>query len=64
MYLKFTCFFRDDLNVNFSDDDASSSAKVVDPNAFQNIQTKNEQVLIYIYYNDYGSISKVNNNSI
>lgn len=42
-------FFREDLNVNFSDDDvACGSAKVVDPNASQNIQTKNEQVLIYI----------------
>lgn len=57
--------FSDDFNVNFSDDDASSSAKVVNPNVFQNIQTKTEQVMIYVhlYYNDLGSMRKVNNNS-
>ncbi|XP_065925664.1 uncharacterized protein [Magallana gigas] len=31
---------REELNVTFSDNDACSSAKVADPNDFQNIQTK------------------------
>ncbi|XP_065925084.1 prion-like-(Q/N-rich) domain-bearing protein 25 [Magallana gigas] len=34
---------RDEFNVKFSDNDACSSAKVVDPNAFQNMHTKDEK---------------------
>lgn len=33
-------FFRDELNIKFSDNDA-----VVDPNAFQNIHTKDGKVI-------------------
>lgn len=46
MYLRFMGFFRDEFNVKFSDNDACSSAKVVDRNAFQNMHTKDEKVMI------------------
>lgn len=60
-----SCFFRDEFNVKFSDNNACSSAKVVDPNAFQNTQTKDEKVMMNFYIIDYiSSISEEDNNSI
>lgn len=52
MYLRFMVFFRDELNVKFSDTDACNSAEVVDPNALQNIQTKDEKVMMNFYIMD------------
>lgn len=46
MNLRFMGFFRDEFNVKFSDNDACSSAKVVDPNAFQNMHTKDVKVMM------------------
>lgn len=64
MYLRFM-FFRDKLNVKFSDKNACSSAKVVDPIAFQNTQTKDEKVMMNFYIIDYiSSISEEDNYSI
>lgn len=51
-------FFRDKLTVKFSDNDACCSAKVVDSNAFQNIQTKDKKVMMkFCIYIGLSSIS-------
>lgn len=63
--LEFHRFYRDELTVKFSDNDACCSAKVGDSNALQNIQTKDKKVMMkFCTYNGLSSISKVNNNSI
>lgn len=63
--LEFHGFFRDELTVKFSDNDACCSVKVVDSNALQNIQTKDKKVMMkFCKYNGLSSISKVNNNSV
>lgn len=64
-YTWVSSFFRDELTVKFSDNDACCSAKVVDSNALQKIQTKDKKVMMkFCTYNGLSSISKVNNNSI
>lgn len=63
--LEFHRFYRDELTVKFSDNDACCSAKVVDSNALQNIQTKDKKVMMkFCTYNGLSSTSKVNNNSV
>lgn len=58
-------FFRDELTVKFSYNDACCSAKVVDSHALQNIQTKDKKVMMkFCTYNGLSSISKVNDNSV
>lgn len=65
MYLSFMGFSRGELTVKFSDNDACCSAKVVDSNALQNIQTKDKKVMMKLCtYNGSRSISKVNNNYV
>lgn len=65
IYLSFVVFFRDKLTVKFSDNDACSSAKVVDSKALQNIQTKDKKVMMkFCKYNGLNSTSEVNNKSV
>lgn len=58
-------FLREEPTVAFADNNRYSLAKIVDHGTFQNIQTKNEEVLLQICtytYNKFRTTSTVINN--